>query len=308
MKKIILFIFASICLSGAAAQDNCYFPTTTGTSLSYKYYDHRGKASKDDWRNERWMRFTVEGVWPQDDGIVINVAVANETIERLAKSKSTELIAEGLSYGDVKIQGDSVVWDNMQWIARVEPEMLAYMAGRVDDGLRYRVELAAITSFPRGMSVGDTLPDERILDARYFEALTPEQIAEREKQMQEFRTEALAMGYNIPPSRPNPSIEVKARVRSREVEAIERVETPAGTFDCYKITYELVEANKLGIAFFASLAYSDMSDEEALRRAQKDESIKYADWISPEVGLVKREKYNDKGKIQEIMILETITK
>lgn len=304
MKIIGVLLIAIMWCGGAAAQDN-YFPTKKGTELSYKYYDRRGKPLKDQWKNLRWMKFTVEDVWPQEDGIVINVAIANEIIEKLAKSKITEQVAENVSYGDVKIQGDSVVWDNMQWVASVIPEFFAYMTAHGGDGPKYRLELAALSSFPCTMSVGERLRDESILDAKYFEILSEEQIAERDKRMEEMRAELRVMyGGSFPSAfNSNPSIDVKAKTRNRKVEAFEQVETPAGTFDCYKISYELLIPSAYD-TYSVTVIDGMVSSESVTPPA---DVYKFADWISPKVGLVKREKYNNRGKIEEVMILDSIT-
>lgn len=316
MKKLITTLLSALCVAGVSAQDNCYFPTRKGAELSYKYYNARGKAIKDQWKNERWMKFKVEDVWPgEDGGMVINVGIGNETIERMAKSRTLSPVAENLSYGDVKIEGDRVTLDNIQWLAEVTPEWFTYMlANETETSSQYEVNLMAQTSFPRNMSVGQELPDEEILNAKYKEILTQEQQAERDKQMQEMKDEMKAItasvgGAMVGGSFGDFSISAKGNTRNRKVEAFEKVETPAGTFDCYKITYELVVPTGGFGGFIGSVGMNfDPMMGGGFPQQQEPDGVKYADWISPEVGLVKREKYNGRGKLQEVMRLEAYTK
>ena len=311
MKRVITLLLSALCAAGvsAQAQDNCYFPTRKGAELSYKYYNARGKELKNQWKDKRWMKFVVEEVWPSDDGMVINVGISNDIIGRMAKTPTLELAAENFAYGDVKIEGDRVTLDNMQWLADVIPEMFLYMMGSgwTSDS-QYQVDVIAQTTFPRLMTVGEELPDENILDARYSEVLTPEQQAERDEMMKEMRAEmeVISRANNFTVAG-DFSISAKGQTRKRKVEAFEKVETPAGAFDCYKITYELIVPDRMFgggmIVFHDGGAMGGNRFEQ-----QEQPGIKYADWISPEVGLVKREKYNDRGKLQEVMRLESYTK
>lgn len=316
MKKLTVLLMSLLCAGTAAAQENTYFPTAKGAELTYKYYNARGKALKDDYKNERWLKFTVEDVWPQDNGMVINVAVDNENIQQLAKSKNMKPAAESLSYGDVKIEGDTVTLDNMQWLVAAVPEFLMMSSGgRNNDGPQFSVELAALSRFPREMTVGQELPDEDMFDAKWGEVLTEEQIAEREASFKEMQVEMQSMGFGrmggggFSNFSSGFSFPVKASTRNRRVEAREKVDTPAGTFDCYKITYELVRPTD---GFGMGMATMSVSIDGGMviggpGQQAEPEGEKYADWISPEVGLVKREKYNRRGKLEERMILETYT-
>ena len=311
MKKLTLLLLCFLCAGAASAQEKYYFPATKGAELTYKYYNQRGKALKDQWKKERWMKFVVEDVWPQDNGMVINVGVGNEVIERLAGSKSLAAVAENMAYGDVKIEGDSVTLDNMQWVADVVPEMFSYISSGREEGPTFGVTLTALSSFPRNMQVGDVLPDENILDAKYEEIVSEEVQAERQARMKEMEAEFMAMapGFGRMGSMPTSfSISAKAQTRNRKVEAMETVQTPAGSFECYKITYELVIPNSgfgLGMRMIHVGPDGMMMGDD---REPEPEGIKYADWISPEVGLVKREKYNNRGKLQEMMRLESYKK
>ncbi len=64
-------------------------------------------------------------------------------------------------------------------------------------------------------------------------------------------------------------------ITDRKVEAKETITTPAGTFDCYKITSKMILENHMGIKITNQLAT--------------------VEWIAPKVGTVKSESFN-KGK------------
>ena len=67
---------------------------------------------------------------------------------------------------------------------------------------------------------------------------------------------------------------MKFDVKNRKVEKIESITTPAGTFDCFKITY-------------------DMEAKIMFKR-----SVKVVQWFAKGVGLVKSETYNQKGELE----------
>lgn len=315
MKKLTILLLAALCAAGvsAQAQDNCFFPTRKGAELSYKYYNARGRELRNQWRDKRWMKLVVEDVWPSEDGMVINVGVGNDLIDRMAKTHMLGQAAGDLAYGDVKIEGNRVTYDNIQWLANVLPEHFLYIFAHDNkDSQQYRLELMAQNTFPRQMAVGDTLPDEDVLDAKYIELLTPEQQAKRDETMKEIQNEIEVLkhssGISIVGSFGDFSITAKGRTINRRVEALEKVETPAGVFDCYKITYELIMPDNLsGMYITVMHGGGNMMMNDGPRR-QEPEGVRYADWISPEVGLVKREKYNDRGKLQEMVQLESYTK
>ncbi|MTI41844.1 hypothetical protein [Fulvivirga lutimaris] len=72
---------------------------------------------------------------------------------------------------------------------------------------------------------------------------------------------------------------MEVNITNRKVEAKESITTPAGTFDCYKITYTI---NTKSI----------MSMETS-----------GVDWIAKDVGMVKSENYKKNGKLQGYSLL-----
>lgn len=72
------------------------------------------------------------------------------------------------------------------------------------------------------------------------------------------------------------------KVYNRKIEAIEKITTPAGTFECYKITYDV--------------------ETKMMFKIQ----TKGIDWIAKEVGTVRSENYDSKGKLVGYNILSSI--
>ncbi len=77
---------------------------------------------------------------------------------------------------------------------------------------------------------------------------------------------------------------MKFDIKNRKVEKKESITTSAGTFDCFKITY-------------------DMDMKMVLKR-----SMKTAEWIAPGVGVVKTESYNQKGELESYSELTKFVK
>lgn len=73
-------------------------------------------------------------------------------------------------------------------------------------------------------------------------------------------------------------------VTNRKVEAIEEITTPAGTFECYKITYDLTAKIPVSI------------------------KGKGVEWYSKGVGLIKSESYSTDGALRGSTVLASIKK
>jgi hypothetical protein len=74
-------------------------------------------------------------------------------------------------------------------------------------------------------------------------------------------------------------------ISNRKVEAIENVVTDAGTFSCYKISYDAT--TKMGGFTVAS---------------------KGVEYYNNDIGMVKSEAYDKKGELQSTTILSTLKK
>jgi hypothetical protein len=75
---------------------------------------------------------------------------------------------------------------------------------------------------------------------------------------------------------------MKVKVFNRKVEKMESITTPAGTFECAKITYDI--DSKVVFAM----------------------SLKGVEWIAKNVGVVRSESYNSKGKLQGYTLLTSL--
>jgi hypothetical protein len=96
------------------------------------------------------------------------------------------------------------------------------------------------------------------------------------------------VGKNLPDA--NITVKVKADnsmpvftmtvfITNRRVAAKEQITTPAGTFDCFKMTYDI--------------------ETKMVMRIQ----AKVVEWIAENVGMVKSESYSKKGKLQGYSVL-----
>ncbi|MDR2039991.1 MAG: hypothetical protein LBQ60_18875 [Bacteroidales bacterium] len=77
--------------------------------------------------------------------------------------------------------------------------------------------------------------------------------------------------------------------KDRIIEGEENVTTPAGTFKCYKYRHTSTFEMK-----------GSMMNQK--------QTTKNITWMNPEVGIVKSENYNDKGKLESRQVLEKIEK
>nr|WKN39287.1 hypothetical protein K4G66_11360 [Tunicatimonas sp. TK19036] len=76
-------------------------------------------------------------------------------------------------------------------------------------------------------------------------------------------------------------------IKNRKVAAQEEVTTPAGTFECYKITFE-TEVNMKVMGMNRTQTFSG------------------ANWFARNVGMVKTENYDDKGNLQSYTLLTAL--
>ena len=81
-----------------------------------------------------------------------------------------------------------------------------------------------------------------------------------------------------------PAMSSTTTIMNRKVDAIEEVTTGAGTFECYKISYDI--ETKMMMTFRASAV----------------------EWIAEDVGVVRSETFNKKGKLTGYTVLSGISK
>jgi hypothetical protein len=75
------------------------------------------------------------------------------------------------------------------------------------------------------------------------------------------------------------------KVTDRKVESVEQVTTPAGTFECYKLTYTTTSQGGIGSGTMKSIS-----------------------WFAKNVGMVKSETFSENGKLMSRQILSKIEK
>lgn len=303
MMKIIICLAAVAVVAGVDAQT--FFPMKKGTVLEYKFYDNKEKPLRDAWREERFLRLTVDKVWGDS---IANVTIENETFKRLASNKTAQNMIDGISYGDVIVRAEEVVFENVLWLFM--PGRLSLMSGDGKSDESFNIELHASAKLPRKLQVGDLLPDMR------YEAHFREQVSDSLKAIRDQENETISLNKQLIsmgmetikyPSAYN--LELKATVHKRKVDGMESIKTTAGEFECYRISYEIVgpKENLIGYPKMVSLN-SDGRINISYEDNDPPVIIKYVDYISPEVGLVKREKLNFRGnKVDETMVLTMIS-
>jgi hypothetical protein len=295
MKRLIYLVLLAAVPAGAQT----FFPMQKGAVLEYRVQDRKGKALRDSWKNERWMRLTVEELWGDS---VANVVIENETFERLAKDTTLVGVVEGLSYGDVVVKADEVVFDNLMW---------TFIPTRFSDygyDEKYTVSPVSSASLPKDMNVGDSLPNV------HYRAIFYEQLTDSLKRVrEEWRSGEHSIEAHFrragmePPKTPlTYDYEHRATITGRRVVAMETIETPAGEFECYRVTYKMVGPTQRSIGHYNYSIRNGIP--EAVRDDEKPPVVtEYIDYISPEVGLVRRDKLNFRGnRAEETMILTTI--
>ncbi len=287
----------------AGAQN--FIPMKKGTTLEYKYYDANNKPLRDEWRNERFLTFTVEDVWGDS---VANVVIENQTSRWLDNNRIMKPVMDQFAYGDVRVSDNEVVLDNVLWVWNWLPEMLQEAPQEIPDempDIKFDVTLSAASKLPKIMNKGDELPSERY-SATFKEQADHEEIARRREDI------ATDRDYEgIPLFEPRYIWEMRVSATNRKVEGSERVKTPAGEWDCVKISYTLVGPSEraLGIPIITHSFNSETGGyDTTINEPEPPLMFQYIDYISPEVGLVKREKMNFRGKkVEEMMVLTKIT-
>ena len=73
-------------------------------------------------------------------------------------------------------------------------------------------------------------------------------------------------------------------ITNRKVEAVENITTPAGTFECYKITYDVATKMMINV------------------------KMKATEWYAKNVGMVKSESYTSDGKLAGSTLLTGLKK
>ncbi len=81
-----------------------------------------------------------------------------------------------------------------------------------------------------------------------------------------------------------PMMNMTTTINNRKVEGKEKITTPAGTFDCYKISYDITSKMMVSV------------------------TLKAVEWISMDAGVVKSESYKSNGKLMGYSLLTNLEK
>ncbi|QSE97459.1 TapB family protein [Fulvivirga lutea] len=95
--------------------------------------------------------------------------------------------------------------------------------------------------------------------------------------------ESLSVGDELPEASITISGQIpftmETKITDRKVQGIESITTPAGTFECYKISYKIITKTMMSI------------------------EMNGVDWIAKDVGMVKAESYKQNGKLMGVSLL-----
>jgi len=81
-----------------------------------------------------------------------------------------------------------------------------------------------------------------------------------------------------------PMMNMTTTIDNRKVEGKEKITTPAGTFDCFKISYDITSKMMVSV------------------------TMKAVEWISMDAGVVKSESYKSNGKLMGYSLLTNLEK
>lgn len=309
MKKILYLIavLAAITagaqpaqLGNAKQQGDTFFPMRQGAVLEYRYHDAKGKPLRDAWRNERFTRLTVQKMWGDT---LANVLIENETLARGKGALSPEIV-EAFRWGDVAVSGDEVLFDNVLWW---------FVTNSFDDTAgntnHYRTTVNSAMRLPRTLKVGDTLPD-LVHRSEIVEEATPEtKSGMRLSDDDAFSNMLAAQGDYAVLDELNKAFGTTfiMSATGRRVVGREKITTPAGEFDCWRVEYELVGPSERFMGSPASITVIDGRIEVSVERDYMKQMVSYVDYFSPTVGLVRRDRLSAKGrKVEERMELISI--
>lgn len=201
-----------------------------------------------------------EGLYPMKQGAVRETQSFNPKGKLQGTNKQTILSVENIDQGvSIKVKSEQL---DDKGVSKFEQELIMRCVGDVfymdmKDMLDpkamsgYKDMEVAFTGidleFPGRMQVGQSLPDGNI------------------------DMSVSSSGFKV--------INMNVNMSNRKVEAYEPVTTPAGTFDCHKITYDVEMKTIINI------------------------KVKGAEWVAKNVGVVKSEQFDKKGNMTGYTLL-----
>ena len=176
---------------------------------------------------------------------IISKEIDGDNITLVIYQESTDDKGESLVSGEFEIRCEAGVFYIDMRSFLDENTMSAY------EGMEIEIEADDMT-IPSGLIAGQALPDASIV--------------------------ATVSNQGVK------MISIKIFITNRKVEAIEDITTPAGTFECYKFTYDVLTKMVIKVEGHVS------------------------QWISEDVGAVRTENYSKKGKLQGYSVLTGLKK
>lgn len=254
MKKLICTLICIVLPLLGFCQSAPFLPTREGQTLLYRFYDGKGKPEKIRGVNDPlWVSYTVVEKESYPDSLIVQMRVESNIFEGNFPPAMLEDI-QNLRY---KYAMDTVYIKNFLESSSMLAASMA--SGRGGGAGSMEITTQSATALPAMLEAGMEFDDATTMEL----------------------TTTVSSGLV------NASTAFTYGYRNKKVESYEQVETPAGTFPCYKITYQFVARHEFGF--------------------MKNTSTEHvAEWYSPEIGLVKMERKNDKGKLLQTQILEEI--
>jgi len=255
MKKTILVFLLGLIYVSLGAQSATFIPTKKGVVCTYKYLDAKGKPEiVEGTKEEAFLRQTVVDVEKKGKATIVSISCESNQFDNIDYARQ---IIEDLKNLEFRIEDNVLYADNImaKTSAFLSSEFTKMSSGdmKVDmkiDGRQMQT--------PLDLSTGQTLPDEEVVKSTIN------------------MSGMMSMTFYI-----------TTTLKNRKVEAKEDVTTPAGTFNCFKISYDLEVAMDMGMM-------------------KQNATEKVIEWLSPEIGMIKTERYDEKGKLSSTTLISEV--
>ncbi|MDR2915010.1 MAG: hypothetical protein LBV74_09305 [Tannerella sp.] len=255
MKKAVLILISILAYVSLNAQDASFIPTKEGAVCTYKYLDAKGKPQTvKKTKEETFLRYTVSKITEEADGMHIEILNETNLFDELEQNEVNTKLMEDIKKMNFRIENNTLYADNM--LAKTSALMSSQFEKMASGDMKMDMTTEGQqVRIPLDLSVGQTLPEEEVMKI----------------------TMKMTGIMNM-------TFYTTTTYKNRKVEAKEDITTPAGTFNCYKVCYDLEVGMDMGMM-------------------KQGATQKIVEWLSPEIGTVKQETYNQKGKLESTMLL-----
>lgn len=255
MKKTIVILFLGLIYASLGAQTTSFIPTKKGVVCTYKYLNAKGKPELvKDTKEEAFLRQTVTNVETEGDATIVTISCESNQFDNIDYA---EQIIEDLKNLKFRIQDNILYADNI--LAKTSAVLSSEFEKMSSDNMKIDIKIdGRQVQIPLGIAVGQTLPDEEVM-----------------KNTINMSGVMSMTFYTI------------TTYKNRKVEAKEDVTTSAGTFNCFKISYDCEVSMDMGMM-------------------KQGTTEKVIEWLSPEIGMIKTERYSEKGKLSSTTVLSEV--